>query len=523
MYLLKAKKPFMLMILDGWGIAPTWGGNAIACAKVPNFTRAWHFFPATTLLASGDAVGLPTNSPGNSEAGHLNMGAGQVVRQDITLIDNHIEDGSFFTLPSILAAVEHARKNNSNIHLLGLLSKTGIHSHVRHLYALLELFKQNNFSRVYIHLFSDGRDSDPMSGIETIDEVEQKIKEIGIGRIASISGRFYAMDRDNRWGRVSRAYNLLVKEEGECYESARAAFTTSYSRGITDEFIEPRLICSKTQEKKIINDNDSIIFFNFRSDRIREFVRAFLDQEIPQFSDRKKLQNIYVATFVIYDDHLLSQQIFKPASIETPLGRVWSENNLRQFHISETEKYPHITYFINGGVEQPFPGENRTVIPSPKNVKTYDYMPRMSSDALTDTVIKAIRSNKYEAFIMNFPNGDMVGHTGNLQATIQAVECVDECAGKILSEIIKKDGCVIIVGDHGNAEQMVNPLTSEPDTEHTTNPVPFIIVSSDPEAKKIKLQSNGILASVAPTILDIMGIKKPGSMRNETIIIKENC
>lgn len=516
------KKPVILMILDGWGVAPSWGGNAISQARTPNFDKAWRYFPSTTLLASGEAVGMPINSPGNSEAGHLNMGAGHVVHQDISLIDNKIADGTFFTNEVLIGAIKHAKQNGSSLHLMGLLSKTGIHSHIRHLFSLLELIKnQGMTNRVFIHLFSDGRDSDPMSGIEMIEEVDAKIKEIGIGKIASVSGRFYAMDRDNRWGRIARAYNMMVKGEGECYVSPRAAFTEAYSKGVTDEFIEPRSVCNKIQERSNIKDDDAIIMFNFRSDRVRELTRAFLDTEIPEFSDREKLQNLYIASLVIYDDHMLSHQAFTPEKIDNPLAKVWSDKGLRQFHIAETEKYPHVTYFINGGTEKPFPGEDRLMIPSPKNVKTYDYAPKMSAEKVTEMLIKAIRANIYDCFIVNFANADMVGHTGNLGAAVQAVECVDKCVGLVLTEIVKRNGVAYIVGDHGNAEQMVNPHTGDADTEHTTNPVPFIIISGNDEIKRIKLQRNGILASVAPTMLDLMHIPIPHEMRNPSIAIKE--
>lgn len=521
MFLSRQKKPVVLVILDGWGVAPSWGGNAISQANTKFYDKVWQQAPKTTLLASGEAVGLPVNSPGNSEAGHLNIGAGHVVHQDQTLIDAQIDNQSFFKNPKILKAIEHATQHNSNIHLMGLLSKTGTHSHIKHLYALLSLFKSKGFPRVFIHLFSDGRDSDPMSGIEMVDEIERKIAEIGIGKISSITGRFYAMDRDNRWGRVARAYNLLVKGEGNVFESPKVAITSSYSQGITDEFIEPRLISNKGQQIVTIKNNDSIIFFNFRSDRAKEITRAFLDEHLPEFPDRMKLSNLYFATFVIYDDRLLSEQIFSAEKIVYPLARVFSENNLKQLHAAETEKYPHVTYFLNGGTEKPFPGESRVMVPSPQNFKTYDYVPRMNANKLTSLVASTIKKNIYDFIVVNFANTDMVGHTGNLGSAIISVECIDESMAIIANEITNKDGLMFIVGDHGNVEQMINPQTGDPDTEHTTNPVPFIIVSNNPAINNLKLQADGILASVSPTILDIMQIKKPVDMRNNSIIIKE--
>ena len=513
-------KPFCLLILDGWGLAPAWAGNAITQARTPNYDKAWRLFPSCSLLASGAAVGLPVNAPGNSEAGHLNIGSGRVVHQDVALVDEQISNGAFFKNEVLLGAIRHAKKNHSNIHLMGLLSKVGTHSHVRHLYALLRLMKDNNFSRVYIHLFSDGRDSDPTSGIETAEEVEKQIKEIGVGRIASISGRYFAMDRDNRFGRVSRTYNLLVRGEGNCYESSRIAFSQAYAQAETDEFIDPRLIASKTNRKATIDNNDAVIFFNLRGDRTKELTRAFLDKDVPEMLDRKKLKNLYFVSFVMYEDDKLSKRAFAPEKIESPLAAVWSREGLRQYHTAETEKYPHVTYFFNGGIEKPFRGETRVMIPSPKDVKTYDYKPEMSAKPLTESIMLGIKSGRHDGFIINYANTDMVGHSGNLGSTIKAAECVDNCVGKILSRIFDIGGLAIIMADHGNAEQMVNPRSGDRDTEHTTNPVPFIVVGKGLSKESLVLQNNGILGSVAPTILDLMNIPKPLSMLNQSLIIK---
>ncbi len=521
MFRRRPKKILGLIILDGWGIAPAWGGNAIYQANTKVFNRIRNEYPSTTLLASGDAVGLPTNSPGNSEAGHINLGAGHVVHQDVSLIDAKIEDNSFYNNEKLHEAIEHATRYRSNIHIMGLLSKTGTHSHIRHLFAILQLLKTKNFNRVYIHLFSDGRDSDPMSGLETAEEVQRKIKEIGVGQVVSLVGRFYAMDRDNRWARVARAYDLLVKGEGTIRPTLRDAFSSSYSQGITDEFIEPQLIANKKQNFSHIEDNDTIIVFNFRGDRVRELAKAFLEESLPQIPGRVKRKNLYFASFVIYDDYPLSEKVFTPETIKEPLGLVWSKQGLKQFHIAETEKYPHVTYFINGGIEKPFPGEKRIMIPSPRDVKTYDLVPKMSAEAVTDSLLKAVKSNVFDSFIINYANTDMVGHTGNLSATIQAVEFVDICLGKLLAAVLERGGTACIVADHGNAEQMVNPQTGEPDTEHTTNPVPFSIISDNAALKNLKLENDGILANVTPTMLDIMGIAKSATMVNPSIIIKE--
>ena len=514
----KRKKPVVLVVLDGWGIAPAWGGNAISQAKTRNFDMIWQHYPRTELHASGEFVGLPQNSQGNSEAGHLNIGAGHIVKQDAGLIDAQIENGSFFKNQAILGAIEHSRKNNSKLNLIGLMSKTKTHSDIGHLYALLRLCKEKDFKNVHIHLFSDGRDSDPMSGIEVAEEIENKIKEIGVGEVASLSGRFFAMDRDNRWGRISRAYNMLVKSEGERFPTLRAAFSKAYASGMTDEFIEPRIINSITKEATAIEDNDAVIFFNFRSDRAKEITEAFLADKVDQFPDRKKLKNLYFASFLIYQDGIPGHQAFRPEIIAQPLAKVWSDKGLSQFHIAETEKYPHVTYFINGGVERPFNGEDHQMIPSPKNFKTYDLCPEMSAGEVTSKLLLAIKKNTYDCFIVNFANADMVGHSGSLSATVKAVEFIDKCIGRIMSEILNLDGTAFFVGDHGNAEQMVSPETGKPDTEHSTNPVPFILFSNSTKDKLITFSAGGNLSSVAPTILDFMGIEKPESMSAKSLI-----
>jgi 2,3-bisphosphoglycerate-independent phosphoglycerate mutase len=517
----RIKKPVGLIVLDGWGVAPAWGGNAISEAKTKTFNKILQSYPNTTLLASGVAVGLPINAPGNSEAGHLNIGAGRVVHQDISIIDASIDSGEFFKNKILLSAISHAVKNNSNLHLLGLLSDTGTHSHVRHLYSLLKLCKENNFSRVYIHLFSDGRDSSPMNGIELANNVMLEIKKIGIGHISSISGRFFAMDRDNRWGRISRTYNMLTKGQANSYPNVMNAFSSAYAQGQNDEFIEPRIIRNQTEPLVNIGDNDSVISFNFRSDRMKELIKAFLSPSIPEFKDRTLLKNLLFISMSIYEDISLATKAFSPEKVDFPLSRIISESGMRQFHISETEKYPHITYFINGGREKAFLKEDRFLIPSPRGVKTYDFVPKMSAEKVAIKTLQLLEKNLYDTFMLNFANADMVGHSGNFSATVHAIECVDGLLSSILNKIISLGGTALIVGDHGNAEQMVNPRSGEPDTEHTTNPVPFAIVSEEPEIKKIKLHSDGILASVAPTMLEIMKIEKPEIMQNQSLIIKE--
>lgn len=515
------RKPHVLIILDGWGLAPVWGGNAIAMAKIPNFDAFAQKYPYTTLHASGLAVGLPENCPGNSEAGHLNIGAGEIVHQDQPLIDSEIGDGDFVKNEVLLGAFRHAEENHSNVHIMGLLSKTGTHAHINHLFELLKLANQVKFDRVYIHLFTDGRDSDSMSGIEMLSEVNFQTDALKVGQISSIIGRFFAMDRDNNWERIKRTYNLLTAGTGMRYESAGAIFTASYAAGTTDEFIEPSVIISKEHTPEFIHDNDSIIFFNFRSDRAKEITRAFLDPVLPEFPERRLLSNLYFASFVIHEEHQLAKQAFFPPIITKTLAQVWSEAKLRQFHIAETEKYAHVTYFFNGGTELPVSGEDRLMVPSPKSVKTYDLMPEMSARSVASEVVSLLDKNIHDAVVINFANADMVGHTGDLKATMKAVEVVDECLGKVVDKVLQKDGVAYVFADHGNAEQMVNPKTGYPDTEHTSNPVPFMIISNRAELMNITLRKDGALSSIAPTVLDIMLPEYIYENKDKSLIIKQ--
>lgn len=511
--------PLMLVILDGWGIAPDWGGNAISLAKTPIYDELCRKFPKTEISASGERVGLPDDAPGNSEAGHLNIGAGRVVHQDIAVVDRQITQGQLKNSASLMSAIKQVKQYKSSVHIMGLLSEAGTHSHIKHLVPILNYLKENGTKNVYLHLFSDGRDSDPMSGIVLADKVEQITKKVGLGTITSVIGRFYAMDRDNRWGRTARAYNVLVKCEGENAESVGSIFSQSYARRITDEFIEPRIVVNKHQSCVPIGDNDVLISFNFRSDRIKQLITAFLNPSLPQFPDRKLLKNLKVLSFTIYQaDEDLSEHIFTPEKVEVPIASIISQNGLRQLHCAETEKFPHITYFINGGREKPFELESRLLIPSPK-VNTYDLCPEMSAEKVTGSLIKILNKNYYDFYIVNYANPDMVGHSGNLGATMIAVSYVDKCLGQIAKKIFEKDGVLIICADHGNAEQMVNTRTGDPDTEHTTNPVPFIIANKELK-NSIKLESNGSLANIAPTILDICGISSAGTSYIPSLIIK---
>jgi len=514
------KKIFGLIILDGWGLAPVWGGNAISIADVKNFNTIMKKCPNTILKASGPEVGLPADSPGNSEAGHLNIGAGHIVYQDQSIIDKFIADGSFYKNEVLIKAIKTAEKNHSKLHVMGLLSKTGTHSQISHVFAILKLCKEMNFYNVYLHLFTDGRDSEPMVGIETLDELEKQMSEIGVGHISTIIGRFYAMDRDNRWERVTEAYNLMTQGRGIKHTSAGEVFTKSYARGVTDEFIEPSVIVSKDNHAELISDNDSVIFFNYRADRARELTNAFLDPNMKgKMPGRKMLNNIFFASFVMHGDTTLGNYVFEPQQVVGPLAEQLSRNRLRQYHTAETEKYAHVTYFLNGGRDKPFPGEDWLMIPSPRDIPTYDLKPEMSAQGVTDSLLKAINKNIYDAFVVNFANVDMVGHTGNLKAAVKAVEYVDHCLGIILDAVLKLGGTVFVFADHGNAEQMVNPRTGEPDTEHTTNPVPFVIVSADQQIMKIKLRNDGALANIVPTVMELMNIPFIGENKAKSLVV----
>ena len=514
------KAPLVLVILDGWGMAPSWGGNAITLASTPTFDKLWRNYPSTTLQASGPAVGLPEGAPGNSEAGHINIGAGKIVHQDISVIDERIENGEFDTNPVLIEAVEHANKSDGNIHLMGLLSDTGTHSHIRHLEAILKFCQKHNFKRVYIHLFSDGRDSDPMYGIELIGKVNKLLETTGVGVVESIMGRFYAMDRDNRWGRTARAYNCLVKSEAEAVNNPNEAFSKSYAVGTTDEFIEPKIVSTKEKHFISIKDNDSIIIFNFRFDRINQLVDCFLKDNIPEFPDRKKLKNIFVSSLASGSDQPDFKTIIPAEIIQTPLAKVLSDKGLLQMHIAETEKFPHVTYFINGGREKPFLNESRISLPSPK-VRTYDLAPEMNAKGVLGALVKEMDRGKTDFYVVNFANPDMVGHTGNLKATMQAVTFVDQCLGRLILDAQSLKGTVVICADHGNAEQMVSPQTGDPDTEHSLNPVPFILVN-DELSSKVTLSANGSLSNIAPTILDLLQIDRPSDMKSkESLIVRK--
>ena len=504
-----SKKVTMLMILDGFGKNPNAEGNAVANAKKPNIDKLMMTCPTAEVYASGPSVGLPEGQMGNSEVGHTNIGAGRIVYQELTRITKSIEDGDFFSIKEFADAIENCKKNNSKLHIMGLLSDGGVHSHQRHLYGLLELAKRKDFENVYVHCFLDGRDTLPASGEGYIQKLEEKMKEKGIGKIATLSGRFYAMDRDKRWERVKKCYDALVYGEGEKYSSATEGIESSYQKEVFDEFVVPSVIGNGAK----IEDGDSVIFYNFRPDRAREITRALVDPEFVGFETKK--MNLYFVTMTEYDATMPNVHVaFKTEDLKNTYGEYVSSKGLTQLRIAETEKQAHATFFFNGGKEEPFKGEDRILVPSPK-VETYDMKPEMSAYEVTEKVVDAINAEKYDTIILNFANPDMVGHTGNLEAAEKAIEAVDTCVGKIIEALNKHNGVALITADHGNAEQMIDYKTGEPFTSHTTNPVPLILYGM--ENVKIK---NGKLADLAPTMLDIMNLEKPKEMTGESLLVR---
>ncbi len=502
------KKPVMLMILDGFGLTDKKEGNAVKGANKPNIDDIFSHYYNTTLGASGLSVGLPDGQMGNSEVGHLNIGAGRVVYQALTKITKSIKDGDFFKIPEFEHAVKNAKENGSALHLMGLLSPGGVHSHTDHLKGLLKLAKTSGLKEVYVHAFLDGRDVAPASAKDFIEDIENYMKEIGVGKIATVSGRYYAMDRDNRWDRVQLAYNALVLGKGEVSSSAIEAVDNSYALGKNDEFVLPTVIVKGSQ----IKNKDSVIFFNFRPDRAREITRAINDKTFEGFV-REHLDLKFV-TMTQYDSTLEGVEVaFKAESFINTLGEYVSKLGKKQLRIAETEKYAHITFFFNGGVEKANKNEDRALVPSPK-VATYDLKPEMSAYEVTDELLKRLDTDEYDMIILNFANPDMVGHTGILEAAEKAIEAVDACLGKIVDKILEKDGTVFITADHGNAEQMTDYTTGEPMTAHTTDPVPFVYVSNDSK----ELRDGGVLADIAPTMLQVMGLEVPKEMTGKSLI-----
>ena len=505
------------MILDGYGLNENTNGNAVAQAATPVMDKLMAEYPFVKGNASGMAVGLPDGQMGNSEVGHLNMGAGRIVYQDLTKITKAIQDGDFFENKALLAACENVKNNGSALHLFGLVSDGGVHSHNSHIYGLLELAKRQGIEKVYVHCFLDGRDTPPASGKEYVEELEAKMKEIGVGKVASVMGRYYAMDRDNRWDRVEKAYRALVCGEGEQAVSGPEGIKASYDKDTTDEFVLPTVVVEDGKPVATIKNDDSVIFFNFRPDRAREITRTFCDDAFDGFERGDRVKTTFVC-FTEYDVTIPNKLIaFKKVEIRNTFGEYLAAHNMTQARIAETEKYAHVTFFFNGGVEEPNKGEDRILVNSPKEVATYDLKPEMSAYEVCDKLVDAIKGQKYDVIIINFANPDMVGHTGVESAAIKAIEAVDECVGRAVEAIKEVDGQMFICADHGNAEQLVDYETGEPFTAHTTNPVPFILVNADP---KYKLREGGCLADIVPTLIELMGMEQPKEMTGKSLLVK---
>lgn len=498
----------LLCILDGWGISGDTKYNAVYSANTPNYDNFMKNMSNTTIHADGLNVGLPEGQMGNSEVGHLNIGAGRIVYQELTRINKAIAEGDFFKNEEFLNAINHVKKNNSSLHIYGLVSSGGVHSAMNHLEALIKMAADNGLSDVYVHAFLDGRDTPPESAETFLAEVEETLKKYSLPKIASIIGRYWAMDRDKRWDRIEKAYNCLVLGEGNSAENSKEAILNSYRNGKTDEFVEPVNIGGKR-----ISDNDAVIFFNYRPDRAREITRAMALKDFDGFNRKKVLNNLYYVCMTQYDETFGLPVAFKPQKLVNILGEVLDANNIKQFRTAETEKYAHITFFFNGGVEEPNKLETRKLVASPK-VATYDLKPEMSAYEVCDNVLEALDNKDYGFILVNFANPDMVGHTGVMEAAVKACSAVDECVGKIAEKALKNGVKMIITADHGNAEWMFNEQTNAPQTAHTTNIVPFIVVDSE----KYNLKETGALCDIAPTILDLMGIKQPSEMTGHSMI-----
>lgn len=504
--------PVVLIVMDGWGCAPESSGNAIAQARIPNLTSYWRRFPHTLLGAAGEDVGLPAGQMGNSEVGHLNLGAGRIVYQDYSRINRAISQGDFFTNSVLLEALAQAQ--GQSLHLMGLVSDGGVHSHMNHVYALLELAAQHDLQRVFVHAFLDGRDVPPTSAGTYLAALEEKMAELNLGHIATISGRYWAMDRDRRWERTALAYKALVLGEGKTAPSAAQAIKQAYEQGETDEFVRPTVLVQDNGDPVArVKDGDMIIFFNFRPDRARQLTRTFVDEDFSEFSRGPQPPAVHFVCFIQYDETIKAPVAFAPQRLTNTLGEYLSRQGLTQLRIAETEKYAHVTIFFSGGEEQPFPGEQRRLIPSPK-VATYDLKPEMSAYEVTAAVIEELRQGKFHLVILNYANVDMVGHTGKIAATIQAVETVDRCVGQVVEEVLRQRGVALITADHGNGEEMLDE-GNRPHTAHSCNQVPFIVVADDTDAWEVR---PGRLADVAPTILDLLDLPTPAEMTGESLL-----
>ena len=513
-----SKKTTVLLILDGYGLNDRKDHNAVAEANTPVMDKLMKEYPFVKGNASGMAVGLPEGQMGNSEVGHLNMGAGRIVYQELTRITKEIQDGTFFENPALVKAMENCKANDSALHIYGLVSDGGVHSHITHLYGVLEMAKKFDLKKVYVHCFLDGRDTPPASGKGYVEQLEEEMKKLGVGKVASVCGRYYAMDRDNNYDRVELAYKALTKGEGLTAESATTGIQASYDRDETDEFVKPTVVVEDGKPVATIQDKDSIVFINFRPDRAREITHAFCDDDFKGFERGKRLDVTYVC-FSDYDPTIPNKDVaFHKIAVTNTFGEWLAANNMTQARIAETEKYAHVTFFFNGGVEEPNKGEDRILVNSPKDVATYDLKPEMSAYEVCDKLCAAIKSEKYDVIIINFANPDMVGHTGVEAAAIKAVETVDECVGKAVDALLSVNGTMFICADHGNCEQLVDYETGAPFTAHTTNPVPFILVNYDPA---YTLKEGGCLADIVPTLIETMGMTKPAEMTGKSLLIKK--
>ncbi|MHA7965378.1 2,3-bisphosphoglycerate-independent phosphoglycerate mutase [Paenibacillus sp. CAU 1782] len=511
-----SRKPAALIILDGFGLRNDVTGNAVAQAKKPNYDRYWNQYPHTTLTASGEAVGLPEGQMGNSEVGHLNIGAGRIVYQDLTRISKSIRDGEFFENETLLGAVRHAKSTGKNLHLYGLLSDGGVHSHIEHLFALLELAKREGLDNVYIHAFLDGRDVAPDSAKGYVERLQAKIEEIGVGQIATVQGRYYAMDRDKRWERVEKSYRAMVYGEGPQYSDPLKAVVESYEKSVYDEFVMPTVITGEDGKPVgLVKSEDSVIFFNFRPDRAIQLSQVFTNEDFRGFERGEgRPVGLYFVCLTLFSETVGGFVAYSPKNLDNTLGEVLAQNGKTQLRTAETEKYPHVTFFFSGGRDKELPGETRVLINSPK-VATYDLKPEMSAYELAESTVREIEADKHDVIILNFANPDMVGHSGMLEPTIKAVEATDECLGKVVEAVLAKDGVCIITADHGNAD-MVFDENGRPHTAHTTNPVPLIVTREG-----LSLREGGILADISPTLLDLIGLAKPKEMTGSTLVDKK--
>ncbi|WP_455655969.1 2,3-bisphosphoglycerate-independent phosphoglycerate mutase [Phascolarctobacterium sp.] len=509
-----AKQPLLLMILDGWGIAPAGQYNAAALARTPNIDALFAQYPHTRLSCSGEAVGLPDGQMGNSEVGHLNIGAGRIVYQELTRITKAIKDGDFFENDVLSRTMQAVKADGGALHLLGLVSDGGVHSHIRHLFALLTMAKRQGLTKVYVHAFLDGRDVGPQTADGYLAELEAELQRLGVGKIATVAGRYYAMDRDKRWERVQKAYDAMVSHEGAVCTDAVSGVRASYAAGVTDEFVVPFITAPEVEA--CVKAGDGMIFFNFRPDRARQLTRAFVDEDFPHFARPQTARPVKFVCMTQYDETIKAPVAFAPEALADTLGKVLADRQLKQLRIAETEKYAHVTFFFNGGEEEPNAGEDRVLIPSPK-VATYDLQPQMSAELVTDKLLELLDADKYDVVILNFANPDMVGHTGVLQAAVKAMETVDTCVGRIIEKILELQGTACITADHGNLEKMLDETTGQPYTAHTTNQVPFLVVSK----AKYTLRE-GILADIAPTLLELLQIRQPAAMTGKSLLTDKN-